>query len=742
MQPVNYAEVAEALDGLKVAHAMVLLRELEVQAPRIEDPTEHIQALIRSAGGDDVNVSNVVEGGQETAVAQRVDALNASGALAKPIEYAELAEDLARIGEDAAMGLLQEVEDKGRGVKDPTGYIRFKLKAKLASLGASLEDTVDDETKILKRIEWLNDYGGLAADIDYNQVAPSLEAIGIDHAMTVLKELEDQRRGTADPTGFIKSAIVSSKKKTGLRAPAAPPAPAMVLPASTGRSGVSGRRARTAQSGSGGTDFQMLSGLVTLLNKSSRSKAQVNFAEIASALDALGPQRALRVIQEMQEKGLGLDDPVAYIKSKAAVYKPSIAQAQEEEEDADDVQKLTKKITWLNDFGCLQKKIRTEAVVGALYCLGLPQSMAILKGLQQKAAQVPDPTAYIKIAVQRANGVRVAPAAKAEVDQDDADEEMDESEALAAEAELNEEEEDEPEDLATLANMGMDAAEEDWYTQVEEPEPVTKVSKPTRVAKQEPGVQEEPEDGEELEEDDGPAPRVWPNRAQPKLTAVKKAPTEMRVVGAVKGMQKLVPTRPPSMRQAPEATRESVVEPAPRESDHPDPDQETEQEPRPPSAPKPSGAMPISPQEKIVQIRNMSVKIGLNLDQNALKCLARLPFYRARDLLDEVQLGGRNRAGVNNPSKYISIACQKMSVGLGVEQGLAMELAVSVGVVLNNEALDELASIPRKEAHSVIREVARNPEARMDPIDFIRDEVRRCRAEMDAKPWPPTAAAA
>ena len=69
-----------------------------------------------------------------------------------------------------------------------------------------------------------------------------------------------------------------------------------------------------------------------------------------------------------------------------------------------------------------------------------------------------------------------------------------------------------------------------------------------------------------------------------------------------------------------------------------------------------------TPQEKIVQIRKMSVKIGLNLDQNALKCLARLPFYRARDLLDGVQLGGRNRAGVNNPSKYIRIACQKMSV--------------------------------------------------------------------------------
>ena len=94
-----------------------------------------------------------------------------------------------------------------------------------------------------------------------------------------------------------------------------------------------------------------------------------------------------------------------------------------------------------------------------------------------------------------------------------------------------------------------------------------------------------------------------------------------------------------------------------------------------------------TPQEKIVQIRNMSVKIGLNLDQNALKCLGTFALlYRARDLLDEVQLGERNRSGVNNPSKYITTACQKMSVGLGVEQGLAMELAVSVCVVCQHPA--------------------------------------------------------
>merc|ERR1711972_335220 len=112
----------------------------------------------------------------------------------------------------------------------------------------------------------------------------------------------------------------------------------------------------------------------------------------------------------------------------------------------------------------------------------------------------------------------------------------------------------------------------------------------------------------------------------------------------------------------------------------------------------------------------------------ALKSLARLPFYRAKDLIDEVLLGGKNRQGINNPSRYVTLGVQRMSLGLGVEQGIAMELAVSLGVVLNNEALDELASIPRKEAHAIIHDVSNSDEARASPMGFIQEEVQRVRA--------------
>merc|ERR1711904_475224 len=142
-----------------------------------------------------------------------------------------------------------------------------------------------------------------------------------------------------------------------------------------------------------------------------------------------------------------------------------------------------------------------------------------------------------------------------------------------------------------------------------------------------------------------------------------------------------------------------------------------------------------TPQEKIVQVRNLALKVGLNFDDQALKSLARLPFYRAKDFIDEVLLGGKNRQGINNPSRYVTLGVQRMSLGLGVEQGLAMELAVSVGVVLNNEALDELASIPRKESHAIIREVSHSEDARASPINYIKAQVAKVRAAAEARPF-------
>ncbi|CAJ1344150.1 unnamed protein product [Effrenium voratum] len=223
----------------------------------------------------------------------------------------------------------------------------------------------------------------------------------------------------------------------------------------------------------------------------------------------------------------------------------------------------------------------------------------------------------------------------------------------------------------------MDALDQDWFDWAAADEPVKK----PRTSAAELGRQALP------------------------LARKKEARAAPRVVGGLTGYRQLVPARATAQRsyegvkQEPES---SVPKPAPVSGA--------------------SSRLPITPQE--------AWKRKLQLNEESLKGLSRLPFYRAKDLIEEVILGGRKRQGVNNPSRYIINAVQKLSVGL-VPQGIAMELAVSLGVVLNNDALDELASIPRQESHGIIRELARNPALRGDPMQYIQQEVSKCRDQMD-----------
>lgn len=161
--------------------------------------------------------------------------------------------------------------------------------------------------------------------------------------------------------------------------------------------------------------------------------------------------------------------------------------------------------------------------------------------------------------------------------------------------------------------------------------------------------------------------------------------------------------------------------------------------------PEPVPAMPplvgssapplLTPQEKLLKVREYALKKEFDLDPQCLKALARLAYARARDLIDDCALGGKSRTTVRNPSKYLLIGAQKFQSGLGVEQGIAMELAVSLGVVLNNDALDELASVPRRQAHAIIRILSHNEDARTDPLAYIQTEVLKMRAQSEARPW-------
>lgn len=699
-QPIDYSKVAELLDELKVAHAMVLLRELEVQAHKVPDPTAWIKECIRLSGVDDIELPPPDE--NSSTVGRRVAELNASGSLNAPIDFAELGKDLELLGEESGLQILQDVADKGSSVKDPTGYLRFKIKARQASLGASLEIPEDDETKILKRVEWLNDFGGLLADIDYNRTAATLEALGVEHAMMLLKEVEDQRGSIADPTSFI----INSAKSSWKRAAGISGRPQAVASKAAPEGPTAGPRA----DGMATEDLSIANDFLLFLNKpgTRRGGWPVRLIDIVPALDVLGPRRSLRALREMREGGLGMDDPVSYLKAASAALQPESQRVANDEGTAasggDDVAKITGRLNWLNQFGGLPVKIHADEVIGGLYCLGVPQSMAILRGLHERAATVPDPTRYIKTAVHRANMASVVK-----------EEDLPPPEEEVADEEPAQEEEEDVDDVGLWNSRAWTAAkDEDWG--------------------EEGGTGDE-QWGDEQWEAAGSSltllkePRV--QKASAKAEAARVAAREAvkrRIVGTVTGYRKCVPARPayvpPKLEAEEQEPPDGLEEPLPAG------------ESQPAAAERNSGGQFLTPTEKLVQVRNVALKHGLHLNEPALKSLARLPFHKSKDIIDDVVLGGRNRSGVTNPSRYIMNQVERMSIGLGVEQGIAMELAVSLGVVLNNDALDELACIPRKESHSIIRELSSNPQARSDPLSIIRAEVLKCRARKEARPFP------
>merc|ERR1712129_450106 len=211
----------------------------------------------------------------------------------------------------------------------------------------------------------------------------------------------------------------------------------------------------------GSTDLATIASFMGFLSRSSKLKQRLRFAEVASALDALGPQKALLVLQEMQERGLGMDDPVTYI--RAAAHRSGVdisldTKSTPSFEDSDDAAKLSRRLRMLNESKVMPQKINVDEVVGPLYCLGLPRAMAILRDLHDRGGRIPDPTKFIKLAVQRANRWRQ------QVQNDEEDEPVDDGEPDAGEEDvgMDAEEAGEEKDQDELAeNAELEEGEEE-----------------------------------------------------------------------------------------------------------------------------------------------------------------------------------------------------------------------------------------------------------------------------------------
>lgn len=501
-----------------------------------------------AAGGAGGGVSAVAELADLEKLERRVRWLNRSAELAAPMDVGEVLLALDSVGFQHAMRVLRLLEDNVATVPDPTAFVKDSV-ARSGWIWAK-PDAIDDDEKVAKRVSWLNQFAGLAQPIDFARVADVLDDLKVPHAMELLREVELQAHQLDDPTGYLlRSATLAGVD--GVHLPAAEESPAAQW--------------------------------VSWLNESGALAIPIEVSEVADGLARVGDECATRLLTEVKAKGKSLKDPTGYIKFK------------------------------------LNARL---AALGA--------------------------------AAENLVGNMAAETADAE-DSEDAEEAEEEAEAWPA------------------AKLKLDSG--------------------------------------------GPDEAPVPRRA----TQAARTAAPRRAVGGLTGYSKLVP-RPAYGAGALAVKAEAPDKPELHGT---------------PVAP-PVRSMPMTPQEKLVQVRGLALKHGLQLDPLCLKGLARLPFYKAKDMIDDVLLGGRSRQGVkNDASRYLTMALQQMSAGLGAEQGIAMDLAVSLGVVLNNDALDELACVPRKESQSIIRQISKDPRA--DPLKFIQEEVLKCRAQLDARPCPPRA---
>lgn len=386
-----------------------------------------------------------VPSAQSTKLSRRIGWLNANGGLAGPIQFSEVAELLSGIGDVEAMRILKDVEEKGAQVRDPTAYL--KAAARRAQGGAPVASArppagrppidggvsgyraapaaamawggaADADTRLRKRIGWMNNNLSLKEQLNYDKVGPLLLQVGDREAMDILKSLEESAADVRDPTGWVAAAArrLLGGGGGGLFASNVQPAMA-ALPMLQTTSAVKGvirtissvSKHGTLPPGSS-TLLGQLKKRVGWLNANASLKAPLAFEKVGHLLVPLGHRQAMDVLKQLEEKAASVNDPTAWVASAARKGAAGVVQAAipggfvgaGAVEWADE--KVRKRIGWLNSNVELAAPITYDKVAPCLLGLDVHAAMAVLKDLEENAASVRDPDAWVISAARRAAG--------------------------------------------------------------------------------------------------------------------------------------------------------------------------------------------------------------------------------------------------------------------------------------------------------------------------------------------------
>jgi len=366
----------------------------------------------------------------------RVSWLNDNAKLAHDLVFEKVADTLISLGYREAMDILKDLEENVDSVRDPVSYVlgaarrampretprppprvtAAPVRRNVSPPARHLVDrgpsdsgeACDDE--LWNRISWLNQNVGLAHELKFEEVYSALVDLESHHAMHILNELEDNAATVRDPTAYV---IVAVR-----RARARNPSPLSRVDDRRG-SRLDDRRGSRPEDprGSwpddrrGGHAEEKLRKRIAWLNGKAGLSQELRYQRVAPLLLEIGIDDAMAILKLLEENSSSVRDPNAYV-SKAATRRsesvdahmrppapppvpPPAPPAPRMNQDDAFNEKLSTRISWLNDKGGLRAALSFDEVVRALSSVGIKSAMEILKSLEDSADNIRDPNGFV-----------------------------------------------------------------------------------------------------------------------------------------------------------------------------------------------------------------------------------------------------------------------------------------------------------------------------------------------------------
>lgn len=257
----------------------------------------------------------------------------------------------------------------------------------------------DEIKQINKAIGQLNRNGGLMAPIMQSDCIDALSQLNVDEALKIVSDVGNRARSIKDPTGYIRKAASNAGAKVAPSSGNSKP-----KAASFGGGGGGG-------GGYGMEDPKKISKQIGWLNQNAGLVEPIQFNDVIGPLSALPSSAALKILKDVEGKASTIKNPTSYVTKAAGNAMGGMGAAMSPRGPAmsygmgppvDPTGKIGKTIGWINKNVGLQQPLSYKDTVEVLSACSSSDAMRILKDVEEKGADIKNPTAYVSKAAERA----------------------------------------------------------------------------------------------------------------------------------------------------------------------------------------------------------------------------------------------------------------------------------------------------------------------------------------------------